>query len=170
MPARACSCPSSRRPATTQRGMIVEVWTSDDQRFLYEIAEVRRDQTRPRRRARRPTREQLWLQTSEGPNGTPGKTQVIAEPLSGETAPTPTTPTRRRSRSSAAEAPAVAQIQSIRRRTSGGPGRRQPRSPRSRARSPASPPRSPSGLAHPEDAGHRADAGEDHGDARSAAS
>ena len=33
-----------------------------------------------------PTTEQLWLQTSEGPKGTPGKTQVVAEPLSVERA------------------------------------------------------------------------------------
>ena len=26
--------------------------------------------------------ETLWLQTSEGPRGTPGKTQVIARPIS----------------------------------------------------------------------------------------
>ena len=31
--------------------MVVEVWTSDDQRFLYEITEVRRHQRPARRRA-----------------------------------------------------------------------------------------------------------------------
>jgi len=67
--------------AKKQRGMIVEVWTSDDQRFLYEIVEVRRDQ-RTLDAPLAATTEQLWLQTSEGPRGTPGKTQVIAEPLS----------------------------------------------------------------------------------------
>jgi sortase (surface protein transpeptidase) len=64
-----------------QKGMVVEVWTSDDQRFLYEIVEVRRDQ-RTLDDPLAATSEQLWLQTSEGPRGTPGKTQVIAEPLS----------------------------------------------------------------------------------------
>ena len=65
--------------------MVVEVWTSDDLRFLYAIVDVRRDQ---RDLARRPGRdpEELWLQTSEGPRGTPGKTQVIAVPLSVENA------------------------------------------------------------------------------------
>jgi hypothetical protein len=69
----------------TQKGMVVEVWTSDDQRFLYEIVEVRRDQ-RDLDDALAADTEQLWLQTSEGPRGTPGKTQVIAEPLSVEAA------------------------------------------------------------------------------------
>lgn len=67
------------------KGMLVEVWTSDDYRFLYEISEVRRDQ-RTLADALAATTEQLWLQTSEGPRGTPGKTQVIATPLSVETA------------------------------------------------------------------------------------
>jgi hypothetical protein len=61
-------------------GDLVEVWTSDDQLFLYEITEVRRDQ-RNLDDAQSATTEQLWLQTSEGPHGTPGKTQVIAMPL-----------------------------------------------------------------------------------------
>ena len=62
-------------------GMIVEVWTSDDQRFLYQITEVRRHQT-DLNDAIDAAGEELWLQTSEGPRGTVGKTQVIAEPLS----------------------------------------------------------------------------------------
>jgi hypothetical protein len=68
-----------------QLGAVVEVWTSDDLRFLYEIVDVRRDQ-RDLDDALGATTEQLWLQTSEGPKGTPGKTQVIAEPLSVEPA------------------------------------------------------------------------------------
>ena len=71
--------------AKKQIGMVVEVWTSDDYRFLYEITEVRRDQ-RNLDDAIAATTEQLWLQTSEGPKGTPGKTQVIAQPLSVEPA------------------------------------------------------------------------------------
>jgi hypothetical protein len=63
------------------RGLVVEVWTSDDLRFLYEITEVRRNQT-TLDEAAAATQEQLWLQTSEGPRGTVGKTQVIAMPLS----------------------------------------------------------------------------------------
>jgi len=66
-------------------GMVVEVWTSDNQRFLYDITEVRRHQT-DLNDAANATTEQLWLQTSEGPKGTPGKLQVIAEPLSQEAA------------------------------------------------------------------------------------
>lgn len=62
-------------------GMVVEVWTSDDQRFLYEITEVRRHQL-DLDDAVNATGEELWLQTSEGPKGTPGKTQVIALPIS----------------------------------------------------------------------------------------
>jgi hypothetical protein len=64
-------------------GMVVEVWTSDDQRFLYEIVEVRQHQL-TLDDALAATEEELWLQTSEGPKGTPGKLQVIAKPLSQE--------------------------------------------------------------------------------------
>lgn len=67
--------------ARDQLGLLVEVWTNDDLRFLYEITEVRRDQRNPTAfddplAART---EQLWMQTSEGPAGTPGKTQVVAQ-------------------------------------------------------------------------------------------
>jgi hypothetical protein len=71
--------------ASKIRGNVVEVWTSDDQLFLYEITEVRRGQT-DLNDALNATTEQLWLQTSEGPKGTVGKTQVIAMPLSSEPA------------------------------------------------------------------------------------
>ena len=66
-------------------GMVVEVWTSDDQRFLYDITEVRRHQT-TLADAANATSEQLWLQTSEGPKGTVPKLQIVAEPLSQEAA------------------------------------------------------------------------------------
>jgi hypothetical protein len=66
-------------------GMVVEVWTSDDQRFLYEITQVRRHQT-TLEDAVDPAEEQVWLQTSEGPRGTPGKTQVIGRLISQEAA------------------------------------------------------------------------------------
>ncbi len=66
-------------------GMVVEVWTNDDQRFLYEIVEVRPHQLNLDD-ALAATQEQLWLQTSEGPKGTPGKLQVIAKPISQEAA------------------------------------------------------------------------------------
>jgi hypothetical protein len=69
----------------TQRGAIVEVWTSDDLRFLYEIVDVRRNQTSLDDPLEADS-EELWLQTSEGPRGTVGKTQVLARPLSVERA------------------------------------------------------------------------------------
>lgn len=62
-------------------GMLVEVYTSDDRLFLYEIREVRRHQT-SLLDAIAATSEQVWLQTSEGPKGTVGKTQVVAMLLS----------------------------------------------------------------------------------------
>jgi hypothetical protein len=61
-------------------GMIVQVYTSDDMVFEYEITQVRLHQL-TLDDAIQATSEQLWLQTSEGPKGTPGKTQVIAKPL-----------------------------------------------------------------------------------------
>ena len=71
-------------------GMVVEVWTSDDQRFLYEITEVRRHQSSLTDAIDAPG-EELWLQTSEGPavpKGQPPnpKLQVVAMPLSQEAA------------------------------------------------------------------------------------
>jgi hypothetical protein len=62
-------------------GLIAEAYTSDDQLFLYEIVEVRRHQLDLDDAAAAGS-EQLWLQTSEGPRGTPGKTQVVARFLS----------------------------------------------------------------------------------------
>jgi hypothetical protein len=58
-------------------GMAVEVYTSDDQLFLYEISKVKLHQLSLDVPAAATT-EQLWLQTSEGPKGTPGKTQLLA--------------------------------------------------------------------------------------------
>ena len=49
-------------------GMIVEVWTDDNQRYLYEITDVRRHQ-HTLESAFQATSETLWLQTSEGPEG-----------------------------------------------------------------------------------------------------
>jgi hypothetical protein len=62
-------------------GMIVEVYTSDDQLYLYEITEVRRHQL-DLDDAVAATTEEVWLQTSEGPKGTRPKTQVVARFLS----------------------------------------------------------------------------------------
>jgi hypothetical protein len=62
-------------------GLLVEVYTSDDQLYLYDIVEVRRHQTSLGDALSADT-EQVWLQTSEGPRGTVGKTQVVADFLS----------------------------------------------------------------------------------------
>lgn len=64
-------------------GMTVEIYTSDDWLFLYTITEVRRH-TRDLNDAVNTTTERLWLQTSEGPNGTVPKLQVVADFLSAE--------------------------------------------------------------------------------------
>jgi hypothetical protein len=77
--------PLLRTKANKQLGMIAEVWTSDDLKFLYEIIEVRRHQTTLDGPAK-VKRNELWLQTSEGPRGTVGKTQVRARLLSVERA------------------------------------------------------------------------------------
>ena len=61
-------------------GMVVEVYTSDDLLFSYQVTEVRLDQ-RNLNDALNATTEELWLQTSEGKKGTPGKTQLLALPL-----------------------------------------------------------------------------------------
>ncbi len=58
-------------------GLSVEVFTSDDLRYVYAIDEVRVHQTSLGDAARAETPE-VWLQTSEGPKGTRGKTQVRA--------------------------------------------------------------------------------------------
>jgi hypothetical protein len=73
--------PLLKTKAGKLRERLVEVWTSDDQLFLYEIVSVRRNQF-DLEDALNARSEQMWLQTSEGPNSTYGKTQVIAKPLS----------------------------------------------------------------------------------------
>ena len=62
-------------------GMFVYVYTSDNQVYLYEITEVHRHQI-TLDLAYAAKDEVLMLQTSEGPKGTPGKTVVVARPLS----------------------------------------------------------------------------------------
>jgi hypothetical protein len=62
-------------------GMTVEVYTSDSWLFLYTISEVRRH-TRNLDDAINTTIERLFMQTSEGPNGTIPKLQVVADYLS----------------------------------------------------------------------------------------
>jgi hypothetical protein len=62
-------------------GMLVEVYTSDNFEFLYEVVAVHRHIT-DLDSAFATTDETLWLQTSEGPRGTIQKVQIIAKPLS----------------------------------------------------------------------------------------
>lgn len=64
-------------------GMLVEVYTSDDWRFIYTISEIRRH-TRDLNDAAATTTERLWMQTSEGPMGTVPKLQVVADFVSAE--------------------------------------------------------------------------------------
>jgi hypothetical protein len=64
-------------------GYTVEVYTSDSWRFLYTISEVRRH-TRDLVDAINDNRGRLWLQTSEGPDGTIPKLQVVAEQVGAE--------------------------------------------------------------------------------------
>ena len=65
---------------TSMIGMIVQVYTSDNQLHEYAISQVLLHQLTLDGPARA-TSEELWLQTSEGPKGTPGKTQLLALPL-----------------------------------------------------------------------------------------
>jgi hypothetical protein len=66
------------------KGMLIQVYTSDDQLFEYFVSEVRLHQ-KSLADAVGATTELLWLQTSEGPRAAPGvvtgKTQLIAELL-----------------------------------------------------------------------------------------
>jgi hypothetical protein len=65
-------------------GMTVDVYTSDDQRFVYKITAVRPNVKADSHFLDAPlavTSETLWLQTSTGPNASYPKLQVVAEPL-----------------------------------------------------------------------------------------
>ena len=64
-------------------GMTVEVYTSDSWLFLYTITEVRRH-TKTLDDAINTDFERLFLQTSEGPNNSYPKLQVVADYLSSE--------------------------------------------------------------------------------------
>ena len=58
-------------------GALVEVYTSDDKQFLYTISQVRRHQ-HDLNDAFSDTSGDLWLQTSEGPNNSYPKLQIVA--------------------------------------------------------------------------------------------
>ena len=64
-------------------GMIVQVYTSDNWQFLYQISEVRRH-IRDLNDAYADTKGRLWLQTSEGPSDAYPKLQIVADFLSSE--------------------------------------------------------------------------------------
>jgi hypothetical protein len=64
-------------------GMVIQVYTSWNRLYLYEVRAVRRHVTSLDNALSR-GKEEVWLQTSEGPKGTPGKTQVIGRFLSVE--------------------------------------------------------------------------------------
>jgi hypothetical protein len=62
-------------------GMTIRVYTSDSQLFTYRVDAIHRHVSTmaPALAARD---EELWLQTSEGPAGTVGKLELVAEPTS----------------------------------------------------------------------------------------
>ena len=70
-----------KRTPNAMVGMLVDVYTSDSRLHVYQISKVLPHQL-TLNRAAAVTHDELWLQTSEGPHGTPGKTQVVAEPVS----------------------------------------------------------------------------------------
>lgn len=75
---------SKRNNGASMIGMLVEVYTSDDLLFLYEITEVRPRVPADEHWLDDPlavTSETLWLQTSTGPGGQYPKLQVVALPL-----------------------------------------------------------------------------------------
>jgi len=61
-------------------GLVVEVYTSDDQRFVYEVKDVKLHQ-RTLDDVGTSGGEEMWLQTSEGPNASYPKTQLLALPI-----------------------------------------------------------------------------------------
>lgn len=74
---------STKDNGASMLGMVVEVYTSDDQLFLYEIAEVRRHvPLYGAGDAFAADSEQLWLQTSEGVGKYFPKLQLVARYLS----------------------------------------------------------------------------------------
>jgi hypothetical protein len=64
-------------------GLLAQVYTSDDQMFLYKIFQVRRHFPFDASLSTLPTKDdQLWLQTSEGTTANSGKLEVVAQLLS----------------------------------------------------------------------------------------
>ena len=79
---------SKKNNGKAMLNMIVEVYTSDNMRLTYAISEVRRHVPKTTGFADPLSRktDTLWLQTSEGPHGTPTVLQVVALPLTSEPA------------------------------------------------------------------------------------
>jgi hypothetical protein len=69
---------SQDRNGATLIGRAVEVYTSDNKLFLYTISEVKRHQ-RTLDAAFADTAGRLWLQTSEGPDNSYPKLQIVAD-------------------------------------------------------------------------------------------
>ena len=74
---------SMKKDGARMLGMTVEVYTSDNWLFLYTVTEVRRH-TLSLNDAINTDFERLFMQTSEGPDGTIPKLQVVADYLSSE--------------------------------------------------------------------------------------
>jgi hypothetical protein len=73
---------SQRNNGQGMINMIVQVYTSDDQLFLYRIFKVRRHYSASTSLQGLPVKDnQLWLQTSEGPLTSSTKLQVVANLL-----------------------------------------------------------------------------------------
>jgi sortase (surface protein transpeptidase) len=73
---------SQRNNGQGMIGMIVQVYTSDDQLFLYRIFLIRRHYPASNSLVGLPVKDnQLWLQTSEGPLTSSTKLQVVAKLL-----------------------------------------------------------------------------------------
>jgi hypothetical protein len=70
-----------KRTPNKMVGMLVDVYTSDSKVHTYRIVRVLPHQL-TLNKAISARSDQLWLQTSEGPHGTPGKTEVVASPVS----------------------------------------------------------------------------------------
>lgn len=64
-------------------GLWVEVYTADNQDHVYQVTEVNPhiSDSSLIDRASAATTDQLWLQTSEGAYGTPGRMYVVAQPI-----------------------------------------------------------------------------------------
>jgi hypothetical protein len=73
--------PSRIKNGASLVGMTVRVWTSDSVLSTYRIVPVRRHQ-RTFGNMLGITREELWIQTSEGPRGTPDKLILVAKRIS----------------------------------------------------------------------------------------